>query len=133
MENIMKCTKILTLATLALAATLSVNVQAADNLNAKVQSLHKAENPNKVIVDTLFANASPAEKARLQEQIKKYSQVQYGFETANANPSPVKDADVLNNIKSHNPETVKSQMKVMREAAQEVPKLEQIQTKKIKP
>ena len=44
-----------------------------------------------------------------------------------------KDADIEKNIKSHNPAQVKSQMKVMREAAQELPHLEKIKTKKVTP
>lgn len=128
----MKCTKILTLAAFAVTATLSLNSHADDTVKATAkaaQSLNASQNPNKIIINTLFPNVSPAENARLQEQVQKYSQIQYGFGTAKANRSPVKDEDVLNNIKSHDPETVKSQMTLMREAAISLPKLEQIQTK----
>lgn len=128
----MKCIKILTMATIAVAATFSLGVQAEEgiNYNAKIKSLQNSNNPNKIITDTLFSNASSQEKERLQEQIQKYSKIQYGFGTASANPSPVKDADVMNNIKSHNPATVKSQMIIMREAAQELPHLQQISNKR---
>lgn len=133
----MKCTKMLTMATLTIAATFALGAQAADSVdyNATAQSLHKSDNPNKIITDTLFSNASAQDKARLQEQIQKYSKLQYGFGTAAANPSPLKDADILNNIKSHNPATVKSQMVLMREAAQELPHLQQLpkMTNKMKP
>lgn len=131
----MKCSKLLTIAALSLSATLAMNAQAADNTNhqQKVQQLQQSKNPNQLIVDTLFSNASPTEKAKLQEQIKKYSQVQYGFGDATANPSPKKDGDIEKNIKSHSPETVKAQMKVMREAAQELPRLDKISPKKTTP
>lgn len=131
----MKCSKLLTIAALSLSATLAMNAQAADNTNhqQKVQQLQQSKNPNQLIVDTLFSNASPTEKAKLQEQIKKYSQVQYGFGDATANPSPKKDGDIEKNIKSHNPAQVKSQMKVMREAAQELPHLDKISPKKTTP
>lgn len=130
----MKCTKLLTIATLAVATTLSFNAQAADNTyQAKAQSLQKSNDPNKLITETLFSNASPQEKARIQEQIKKYSQLQYGLGTPAANPSPKKDADVINNIKAHDPATVKAQMEKMREAAKELPHLQQIQKSKVTP
>lgn len=131
----MKCSKLLTVAAVAVATTLTMNAYAADTntQQQKVQQLQQSKNPNKLIVDTLFTNASPQEKARLEEQIKKYSQVQYGFGDATANPSPQKDGDIEKNIKSHNPAQVKSQMKVMREAAQELPKIEKIQAKKVTP
>ena len=131
----MKCSKLLTIAALTVSATFTLTAQAADNTNhqQKVQQLQQSKNPNQLIVDTLFSNASPTEKAKLQEQIKKYSQVQYGFGDATANPSPKKDGDIEKNIKSHSPETVKSQMKVMREAAQELPRLDKISPKKTTP
>lgn len=133
----MKCTKLLTIAALTVSATLAMTAQAADNnYQQKAQNLKQSNNPNKVIVDTLFPQASAQEKSRLQEQIVKYSQLQYGFGTAAANPSPIKDPDVLNNIKSHDPATVKSQMQKMKEAAKEVPNLEKINTnntKRVKP
>lgn len=135
----MKCTKMFTIATLAVAATFSttVNAQVVDNNTSyqdKVQSLPKSGNTNKVITDTLFSNASPQEKARIAEQIKKYSQLQYGFGTASANVSPTKDPDVTNNIKSHDPATVKSQMGKMREAEKEIPQIQTIETtRKVKP
>lgn len=130
----MKCSKLLTIAALTVSATFSLTSQAADNNHQqKIQQLKQSKNPNQLIVDTLFTNASPAEKVKLQEQIKKYSQVQYGFGDATANPSPQKDADIEKNIKSHNPAQVKSQMKIMKEAAQELPHLEKIKTKKVTP
>lgn len=133
----MNCTKLLTIATLTVAATLSMGAQAADNVqvnpHAQAQALKNSKDPNKVIVDTLFSNASAQDKARLQDQIAKYSQLQYGFGTAAANPSPQKDADVLNNIKSHDPATVKAQMAKMREAAKELPNLQKIQSNSMKP
>lgn len=132
----MQCTKLLTIAALTVATTLAMNAQAADNTTnyqQKAQAVKKSDNPNKIIADTLFPNASAQDKARIQEQMAKYSQLQYGFGTAAANPSPTKDADVLNNIKSHDPATVKSQMKKMREAAQELPHLQKVQTNSVKP
>lgn len=131
----MKCSKLLIVAAVAVATTLTMNAYAADTntQQQKVQQLQQSKNPNKLIVDTLFTNASPQEKARLEEQIKKYSQIQYGFGDATANPSPQKDGDIEKNIKSHNPAQVKSQMKAMREAAQELPKIEKIQAKKVTP
>lgn len=125
----MQCTKILTIAAFTVATTLALNAQAGENNNyqQKAKTVKTSDNPNKIIADTLFPNASPAEKARIQEQMAKYSQLQYGFGTAAANPSPKKDEDILNNIKSHNPATVKSQMQKMREAAKELPHLEKVQ------
>lgn len=124
----MQCTKMLTIAAFTVASTLAMNAQASDNNHhQKSQAVKKSDNPNQVIADTLFPNASPAEKARIQEQMVKYSQLQYGFGTPAANPSPTKDADVLNNIKAHDPATVQSQMKKMREAASELPNLQKLQ------
>lgn len=130
----MECKKLFTIAAISLAATMTTNVHAADNnYQQKAQALKKSDNPNKIIADTLFPNASPQEKAKIQEQMNKYAQLQYGFGTAAANPSPTKDPDVLNNIKSHDPATVKAQMKKMREAAQELPHLQKIQNNSPKP
>lgn len=123
----MQCTKILTIAAFTVASTLAMNAQAGEN-HHQSQAVKKSDNTNQVIADTLFPNASNAEKSRIQEQMAKYSQLQYGFGTPAANPSPTKDADVMNNIKAHDPATVKSQMQKMREAAQEVPHLQRIQT-----
>jgi hypothetical protein len=127
-----KYSKFLIMAGLALAVSLSsFGTQAADttSYHAKAQSLQKADNPNKIIVDTLFVHASPEEKVRIQAQMEKYSKIQYGFGTAMENPSPTKDPDVLNNIKSHNPKTVKSQMDLMKEAGKELPHLQSVKIK----
>jgi hypothetical protein len=129
----MKCTKLLSIAAITFGISI-MNSYAANNENyqQKNQTLKKSENPDKIIVDTLFPNISSQEKAKIQEQIAKYSQLQYGFGTAIANPSPTKDPDVLNNIKSHNPAIVKSQMNKMREAAKELPHLQKLEKSAIK-
>lgn len=135
MEKYMQRTKFLTIATLVMASTLSFNAEAQEknnkdnNYEQSVKTLKTAKNPNNIIVNTLFPNASPEEKKRIQAQIQQYSQIQYGFGTAAANPWPLKDEDVMNNIKSHNPEVVSSQIELMRKSAQELPHLQKVSPK----
>ena len=128
----MKCTKFLTLGLTVSALVMSANMAHATDVNTNptpTKSSHLKQDPNDVIVNTLFSNKTPAEQAQFKAQIAKYSQLQYGFGTSVANPSPQKDADIINNIKSHDPATVKSQMQKMREAAQEIPNLPQLKNK----
>jgi hypothetical protein len=119
MEFKMQINKFLTISTLAMSSLISSQSFAGNS----------EKEQNKQIVDMLFHNATPQEKARIAEQIKKYSYMQTGVGSPDAVTVPKSPQDLAKNIKSFDHSTVEKNIGKMKESMSEMPKLERVSNK----